>query len=84
MSYDDQIARICRLENGFEVEIYDPLKKTPKERPGTVPFQDPWKSYAFGTTKEVMKFLSERIDKLSRKSADVEYADAFKEATDKE
>lgn len=82
MSYSDNIARICRLENGFEVEVYDP---PPPRKPGSKeymePYREPWKSYAFGTAKEAMAFLQGRLEKL--KSPNSEYADGFKEATQK-
>lgn len=82
MSYDDQIAKICRLENGFEVEVYDPPPpRKPSDKPSMEPYKDPWKSYAFGTAKEAMAFLQGRLEKL--KSPNSEYADGFKEASKK-
>ena len=82
MSYDDQIAKICRLENGFEVEVYDPPppRKT-SDKTSMEPYKDPWKSYAFGTAKEAMAFLQGRLEKL--KSPNSVYADGFKEASKK-
>ena len=83
MSYSDQIARICRLENGFEVEVYDPPPPPKRDKNGmsVEPYREPWKSYAFGTAKEAMAFLQGRLEKL--KSPNSEYADGFKEATKK-
>lgn len=81
MSYDDEIAKICRLENGFEVEVYDPPPRKPLKDGYAEPYRSPWKSYAFGTAKEAMAFLQGRLDKL--KSPNSEFSDGFKEATKK-
>lgn len=81
MNYNDQIAKICRLENGFEVEIYDPPPPRKADSKYIEPYREPWKSYAFGTAKEAMAFLQGRLEKL--KSPNSEYADGFKEATKK-
>lgn len=85
MSYDDQVARICRLENAWEVEVYDPPKREPKPlKLGEMSepyYRDPWKSYAFSSAKEVMAFLTDRLEKLKPGNSEQEYATGFKEAT---
>lgn len=84
MSYDTEIVKICRLVNGYEVEIYDPPKEQPKPKKDmhtAMPYSPPWKAYAFSTEQEVFKFLKDKMPSLRRKSADDEYADSFKEAT---
>jgi hypothetical protein len=81
MSYDDQVAKICRLQNAWEVEIYDPPKREAKPKNVPEPYRDPWKSYAFKTSKEVMDFLKQRLDTLRPNHAEGEYADGFAEAT---
>jgi hypothetical protein len=77
MSYESQVARISRLENGFEVEVYEKPKEQKKGEP--YDYVDPWKKFAFGTAKEMMAFLQGRIEHL--KAPDSEYAEGFKEAT---
>jgi len=82
MRYDDQVAKICRLQNAWEVEIYDKPKEQ-KSKNGMVSYQDPWKSYAFATAEEVLKFLGERLDKLKPRNSEMEYEEGFQEATSK-
>lgn len=83
MSYNEQVAKVCRLQNAWEVEIYDPpaKKKTSKNIPE--PYVDPWKSYAFKTSKEVMAFLQQKLDSLRPGDPEGEYGDGFAEATSK-
>ena len=82
MAYDNEIVKICRLVNGYEVEIYDPPKEQPKAKKDMhMSYSPPWKAFAFSTEQEVLKFLKERMGGLRRKSADEEYEESFKAAT---
>lgn len=93
MSYDTEVLKVCRLENGFEVEVYEPSppKKESKEEVkarmdgccGHVPspYEEPWKSYAFETVETTLAFISTKLPLARRKGADDEYQDTFKEAT---
>lgn len=88
MGYDSQVAKICRLQNGFEVEIYEPSQKKadPKKSDSccpTGPYDDPWKAYAFTTLDEVMKFMKEKLPSLTRKKPGEEFDEAFDEAAKK-
>lgn len=79
MSYDDQIARISKLENGYTVCIVDEEQRDKNNDPKHKgPWQDPWKEYAFSTAEEVLNFLKDRLDKLEPPpDADAEYSTAF-------
>lgn len=71
----DYICRIERLENGYEVELFD--LETEKENSKSKTYRNPYKSYAFESTEAVLEFLKENLEK-SKKSDD--YGDAFKKA----
>lgn len=75
MSYDDQIVRICKLQNGFEVEIFDPKPK--KDKKDYVPYDAGWRSFAFTSEKDVLKFLGEKLGSLKARNHDEEYTAAF-------
>ena len=75
MSYDDEIVKVCKLENGFEVEIYDPSPK--KDKKDVMPYQSGWRSFAFQSEKDVLKFLGEKLGGLKGRNHDEEYAAAF-------
>ncbi len=64
MSYEDQICKISRMENGFEVEVCDPkICKSNKDSKSS--YKDPWRSFAFKTTEEVLSFLKANLEKLT-------------------
>lgn len=78
----DDILRIEKLENGYEVEVCDEKimsqNQDPKSKSG---WQDPWKSYAFGTAAEVADFVAKHLDSLKPPpDADEQYAGAFDKA----
>lgn len=86
MSYDNQILRVCRLENGFEVEVYEPPpppKKSKKDSTlcGCGPYEEPWKAYAFETAETAIAFMAAKMPSMTRKSGEEEYQETFKEAT---
>lgn len=62
---DDCILRIEKLDNGFEVEIRD--QKAVKRNSASInkptPYVNPWRSYAFKNTKEVVAFIEKNLDK---------------------
>ena len=79
MSQD--VIRISKLENGWEVECYHkpPEPKSKSAYPG--PYVNPWKSYGFDSEKKVLAFLKDKLPELGRRmSDDEEYASGFKEA----
>lgn len=73
------IARIEKLENGYEVEVCDPATEDKNSR-GKGPYVDPWKGYAFKTTDEVVAFLTKVLGKLAPVSDSEEYAESFNKA----
>lgn len=85
MSYDNEIVKICRAENGFTVEIIDmptpqEAKKEEKEEaksPCCGSSFPEWDEYVFATSKEALAFLAGKLDGLSRKDPGEEYDDAF-------
>jgi hypothetical protein len=85
VGYDNEIIKVCRLQNGYVVEIYKPTPKEAKklEKGSYIPYDSPWKEYALADEKEVVKFIGEQIGTLTRKPPGEEYDDAFGEATAK-
>ena len=91
MSYGNEIIRVCRLENGLEVEIYEPklskeklAEKGARENACCPPFNhydEPWKAYAFESDAAALAFITEKLPGLRRKSDKDEYNDAFNEVT---
>ncbi len=81
MAYGDRVASIEKLANGYTVEVCDDEQREENAKPKST-WKDPWKSYAFSTAEEVLAFLTAHLDKLKPPpDADVEYADAFKAAS---
>jgi hypothetical protein len=79
----DDIVRIEKLENGYEVEVCSP--KISKANAGAkAVYQSPWKGYAFTTPEEVVAFLSKVLDKLSPEVEDDEFGSSFDEAVSTE
>lgn len=71
MEDDDCIAKIERLENGYEVTVCDPSITASNKNPKK-PYQDPWKSYAFTTDTEVLDFLKKSLPTLQPEDDDME------------
>jgi len=77
----DCILRIEKLENGYEVEVYDEAIAEQNRKPKNSSYTDPWKAYAFENAEGVVKFIGLHLDKLKPPpGADAEYADAFNQA----
>jgi len=74
----DDIARIERLENGWEVTCYEP--PPPQKKGAPYRYQEPWKSYGFADVNKAIAFLKDKLPALSRKSPEEEYASGFKDA----
>lgn len=78
---DDSVLRIERMENGFEVEIYDQKVAAANAKPKSS-YESPWKSYAFTTAGDVVKFVTKHLNTLPKSASD-EFneaaAEAFKE-----
>lgn len=74
----DTVLRLEKLENGFEVEIFDEKIDKANNKPKSS-YTSPWKAYAFSTSKEVIAFISKHIESLP-KSSDEEFSDAAGEA----
>lgn len=82
MQYDDQIATIYRVENGFVVECREekPAKDKPKKDAGCcMPSSYETKTYTAANEAAVVKFLKEKLAAL--KPDQKEYDDAFAAAT---
>ncbi len=75
----EYVARIEKLENGYEVEVCDPAVDKANKNPKT-PWKDPWKHYAFSTSKEVIAFLTKVLDDLKPPKDDM--ATNFQRATE--
>jgi hypothetical protein len=88
LGYDDKVAEICRLSNGWQVEVYDPPSedkeekkeaKDSKDAPCCVPsYKSPWRTLAFSTLDEVLAFLKSQEATLKPRNFDEEYAKSFK------
>lgn len=80
----DYVLKVEKLENGYEVEIYDDKLDAANQKPKSK-WVDPWKSYAFTTAEEVKNFIGEHLDSLKPPpDADEEYSTAFKQQTEEE
>lgn len=77
------VLRVERLENGYEVEVCDQKIMEQNEMTDSKkPWKSPWKGYAFDTAAEVAAFIGEHLDKLKPPpDADKEYAGAFTKAS---
>jgi hypothetical protein len=75
----DDIVRIEKLGNGYEVEVCSPKISKANNQPKTM-YQSPWIGYAFATKEEVVAFLLKVLDKLSPEVEDDEFGSAFDEA----
>jgi len=62
----EDVLRIEKLENGFEVEVYDEKIAEANRKPKNVSYESPWKAYAFSTKEEVVAFVSKELDKLPK------------------
>lgn len=84
MDYDQCIAKIGKLENGYTVCVLDEDQQAKNRDPKSKdPWKDPWKEYAFTTAAEVGTFLGAHIDKLEPPpDADTDFAEAFAKASD--
>lgn len=69
------LVKIERAMNGFEVEMCDPTIKAANQGDG--PYRDPYVSYVFKTSAEVLSFLKENLDKAVPMD---EYESTFNEA----
>lgn len=67
--YNDCNIRIERLQNGYTVRMTDPEIQKKNDARNTAgkgecaPYEDPEAKYAFTTKEEVIKFITENIDK---------------------
>lgn len=60
----DCVLKVEKLENGYEVEVCDPVISAANDNPKAT-WRDPWKGYAFKTEKEVVTFVSKILSTLS-------------------
>jgi hypothetical protein len=60
----EQILRIEKLANGYTVEVTDPAVAK-RNKNSKLPYESPWKEYAFSSSKEVKTFVSKVLDKLT-------------------
>lgn len=75
----EDVLRVEKLENGYEVEIYDQKIADANNKPKNSKYESPWKAYAFSTSAEVVKFVSKHLDGLPKSGQD-EFNDAAAEA----
>lgn len=79
----ENILRIGKLENGYEVEVCDPAIMAENEKPKSS-WKDPWKSYGFKNSEEVKNFVGEHLDTLKPPpDAEKEYGTEFKRQAEK-
>lgn len=86
MSYGNEVLKVGRLENGLEVEVYQPAppkkgKAADKKDSCCAPshYEDPWKAYAFETVESAVAFITAQLPTLSRKDQKTEMEDTFNE-----
>lgn len=73
----ETVCRIEKLENGFTVEVCDPVQMASNKNPKTM-YKSPWKEYAFTTEKEVIAFITKVLPTLKPEVTDM--GAAFNEA----
>jgi hypothetical protein len=77
----DDIIRIERLENGYEVSVIDEKIQEKNHKPNSM-WDDPWRCYAFETSEAVLKFLGTVIDTIKTPpKPDAVFAKAFEDAS---
>lgn len=88
MGYGSEVVRICRLSNGWELEIFDPAPEEVKAEqkaaakgdccvPSAGIYKDPWRTMAFSTFEDMIEFLEEKGPTLKPRNFDDEYAKSF-------
>ena len=75
----DCILKVEKLENGFEIEVYD-HEIAEKNRKSNGIYKDPYRSYAFNSTEDVMKFVEKTLKSAKMGSSKDEYSDSFAKA----
>lgn len=77
------VLRIEKLENGYEVEVCDPKieeeNRKPSKKGAIAEWKSPWKAYAFSTSEEVVSFVAKHLSNLP-KSSQEEFDSAANEA----
>lgn len=77
----DEMLSIQKLENGYQVRVCDPKIRAENEKPKSG-YKDPWKSYAFSTSAEVLEFVGKHLSTLPKSEHEQfneSAAEAFKE-----
>jgi len=59
----EMVVRIEKLQNGYTVEVPDP-KVAKANKNSKIPYQDPWKEYAFPDAKRAAAFVNKVLDSL--------------------
>ena len=81
---DDEVLKIERLQNGYEVSVVDEKIVAANNKPQSK-YESPWKSYAFPDVAAVVKFIEASLAALKPPpKADDVYAEAFKQASEPE
>ena len=87
MGYDNEVAKLCRLTNGWEVEIYDPSPQEVKAEDKAAKkgeyvssigvYRSPWRTMAFSSFEDAIEFLETKGKDLKPRNFDDEYAASF-------
>lgn len=87
LGYDTKVVEICRLTNGWEVEIYNPpppavekkQEQAAKDAPccAPTPYVSPWVTLAFSTLEEALTFIKGKEKDLKPRNFNSEYAASF-------
>lgn len=82
MSYDDCVAKLSRLTNGWELSVYDSTEESTEsatEEAGEVSsgYEDPWRTMVFADFKSAIDYLEEVGGDLKPPNYDEEYAKSF-------
>lgn len=76
----NELLRVARLENGFEVEIYSkPTSSEDKDE--SISYEEPWKKYAFKDMDETMAFIVKSLPTSTKKSDQDEFQETFSAET---
>ncbi len=76
--YNEDLIRVCKIDNGFIVEVREESKKEGKGEPCCPEY----KQFACKTVEEAGKLVAKWLPLASGKTMDDEFGEAFEEASE--
>lgn len=75
----DELIRIGKTRNGFEVSCLDPKISAENQKPKTS-WQDPWVTYTFDKKEQLVEFIEDALDIVQPRRPHPPASDAFETA----